>query len=140
MRDNPIKYHRKLLGLTQAELASKCQVTRQVVLLAEQGLFLAPPRSIVGDNDALKLDYHAWQIEQRHANRPLFRDLDVASWKELRLHFSKVGALGPLCRAMVYQRSLLQQFENKGWGAKNICATLRQCGLGEDSLERIFGA
>jgi hypothetical protein len=107
-----------------------------LVVLAEQGLFLAPPRSIVGDNDRLRIDYYAWQVEQRAANRPMFERLDVSSWKELRLHFE---TMGNLCRAMVYQRSVVVEFERRGWGATNICVALRQCGLGEDSVERIFG-
>ncbi len=136
MRPNPIKFARKNLGLTQAQLASKCQVTTQVVLRAEQGLFLAPPRSIVGDNDKLRIEYYAWVVAQRHANRPLFAPLNVGTWKELRLHF---GTLGSLTRAMVYQRSVLSDFEKSGWGATNICVALRQCVLGEESIERIFG-
>ena len=136
MRPNPIKLARKNLGLTQADLAQRCQITRQVVVLAEQGLFLAPPRSIVGDNDKLRIEYYAWVVAQRHANRPMFEHLDVGTWKELRLHF---GSLGNLCRAMVYQRSVLSDFEKNGWGATNICVALRQCGLGEESVERIFG-
>ena len=136
MRENPIKFARKSLGLTQTQLAQRCQITRQVVVLAEQGLFLAPPRSIVGDNDKLRIDYYAWVVEQRAANRPMFEKLEVATWKELRIHFE---TLGNLCRAMVYQRSVLSEFEKRGWGATNICVALRQCGLGEDSVERIFG-
>ena len=136
MRENPIKLSRKNLGLTQEDLASRCQCSRQVVVLAEQGLYLAPPRAIVGDNDKLRLDYYAWVVERRAANRPMFKDLDVKSWKELRLHFQ---TMGNLTRAMVYQRSVLSEFEKRGWGATRICVALRQCGLGEKSVVRIFG-
>src|SRR5690349_20177449 len=93
LRTNPIKLARKNLGLTQAQLAQRCQITTQVVLRAEQGLFLAPPRSIVGDNDKLRLDYYAWVLERRHANRPLFEHLEVSTWKELRLNFGTLGSL-----------------------------------------------
>jgi hypothetical protein len=90
----------------------------------------------VGDNDKLRLDYYAWVLERRAANRPMFEHLEVNNWKELRLNF---GTLGGLARAMVYQQSVLSDYEKRGWGSTNICVALRQCGLGDGSIERLFG-
>jgi transcriptional regulator with XRE-family HTH domain len=84
-RVNPLKRARQNLGMSQAQLASKAQVSPQAILKYEQGLYQEPSKAILlalwnvaEDKDvvlslaALTKDYHEWRIIHQAAQRWLF--------------------------------------------------------------------
>lgn len=156
MRTNPLKAKRQQVGLSQAELAAAASVTRQVVVLAEQGLYKQPPPSLMralcrtGVNSnfgykeqaVLLAEYAGWVETQRYAHAHLFRDVDLRlaandRWDALKSQV--LNALGTrskqaFCRALVYQPSLIKEFEKYGRGSASIFAALRQVQLPDAQL------
>ena len=150
MRTNPLKAKRQQVGLSQAELAAAASVTRQVVVLAEQGLYKQPPPSLMralcrmdfSSQAVLLAEYAGWVENQRFAHAHLFRDVDLRlaandRWDALKSQV--LNALGTrskqaFCRALVYQPSLIKEFEKYGRGSASIFAALRQVQLPDAQL------
>lgn len=147
MMGNPIKVKRQQLGMTQAELADSATVTRQVVVLTEQGLYKQPPESVIrvlcrmdfSSHAIMLANYAGWVESQRYAHQHLFRpvDLRIAAndrWAALKNQVAGKSQQG-FCRALVYQPSLIREFEKFGRGSAGIFAALRQCGLPNAQVE-----
>lgn len=154
---NPIKYRREYKKLTQDQLAKAAGVTRQVVTLAEQGLYNSPPESLIvalvppiegtfsGALDAadrravLRADYLTWVNQKRYENQHLFRNVDLRlarkghEWFTLKNQVSGKSAQA-FARALVYQPSLIKEFEKYGRGSASIFAALSQVGLEQDQI------
>lgn len=71
---NPVRNYRELNGLSQAELASKCNCTPQVILLVEQGVYTTLPPIIKRVTHSTDAEYHDFQVETRRTNRAIFEE------------------------------------------------------------------
>ena len=152
MMDNPLKSLRERLKLTQAEVAAKAQVTRQVVVLSEQGLYSRPPASVLAAlsraslsddymQEALMLAaYIAWVNEKRFNNRHFFCKVDLSIAKPghrfstLKNQVAGTNNLA-FCRCLVYQPSLVREFERKKTGAGSIFSALKEVGVSDYDRE-----
>lgn len=148
MRINPLKAQRLKLGLTQDQLASASGVTRQVVTLAEQGLYIQPPVSLLealrelgAKVDLVRLDWSTWVIEKRWDNAPKFYKVELRGaknpWATLKHQVSGTSMSG-FCKALVYQGSLVREFEKFGTGASGIYRALAHCGLSGEQIEELL--
>ncbi len=151
MMPNPVKAARTQAGLTQAELAEKAQVTRQVVVLTEQGLYKQPPESVIRvlcrldftSHAVLLANYAGWVESQRYSHQHLFRPVDLRitpgdRWAALKSQVAGKSQQG-FCRALVYQPSLVREFEKFGRGSAGIFSALRQCGLPNTQVKLLVG-
>jgi DNA-binding XRE family transcriptional regulator len=152
MIENPIKRLRVQLRLTQTELAVKAQVTRQVVVLSEQGLYAHPPAKVVAAvsrasltddwtaESVLVANYMSWINQKRADNRHLFCKVDLSIAK-LGHRFStlkdQVAGKNNLafCRALVYQPSLVREFEKKRTGSQSLFGALKEVGVTDRDRE-----
>jgi len=146
MNENPLKQLRCRLRLTQQELAAEAQVTRQVVVLSEQGLYAQPPARLLGaisraslsddwtSEGVLTASYKCWIEAKREANQYLFKyvDLSIAKpgkrFSTLKNQVSGTNNLA-FCKALVYQPSLIREFEKKKTGAQSLFRALAQVGV-----------
>lgn len=146
---NPIKVKRHELQLTQNELAEKAGVTRQVVVLSEQGMYKVPPESLLRTlcrmdftaHAVLLANYACWVTNQRFAHRDLFMRVDLRlagkdKWAYLKHQVAGKSQQG-FCRALVYQPSLIREYEKFGRGSAGVFAALRECGLEGNQLEQL---
>lgn len=152
MIENPLKSLRERLRLTQAEVATKAQVTRQVVVLTEQGLYNRPPAKVLAalsraslsddyKQEALLLaSYIAWVNEKRFSNQHFFSKVDLSIAKPghrfstLKNQVSGTNNLA-FCRCLVYQPSLIREFEKKKTGASSIFSALKEVGVSDFDRE-----
>ena len=138
---NPIKLKREQLQLTQLELADKAQVTRQVVVLCEQGLYRVPPEGLCRvlcrmdftSQAILLANYACWVNHQRASHAHLFSKVDLRisgadRWAALKNQVAGKSQQG-FCKALVYQPSLIREFEKFGRGSAGIFRALSECGL-----------
>lgn len=154
MIENPLKALRQRVGLTQAELAGQAGVTRQVVVLAEQGLYHRPPAKVlealtaaclragidvggVRSSGLITANYLVWVDQKRAANAGLFGQIDLRLCKSsdkfayIKSHFPSNLAF---CRALVYQPSLVREFEKKKTGVAGIYSALSAVGIDTGEL------
>lgn len=151
---NPLKFRREYLELTQDQLASKAGVTRQVATLAEQGLYIQPPSRLIevlaGPNpearQVLIANYLAWVNQKRYENQHLFLRVDLEltkagkhPWFTLKNQVAGKSNQA-FCRALVYQPSLIREYEKFGRGSINIFSALRQVGLEDKEIGILSGA
>lgn len=149
---NPIKLKREQLQLTQAELAASAQVTRQVVVLCEQGLYKTPPESLLRtlcrmdftSQAVLLANYACWVTHQRVAHQHLFSKVDLRiarddRWAALKSQVAGKSQQG-FCRALVYQPSLVREYEKFGRGSAGIFRALSECGLSANQMELLSDA
>jgi len=159
--ENPLRELRVELALTQEQTAQIAGVTRQVVLGAEQGLYAVPPRSLVDalttliggtgrPDDLLRQiiedKYYDWVSKKRAANRKYFAGVDLSgpgilnkkqAWEHLKLKVAGTGSgysTRMFCIRLVYQQSLIREFEKYGRGRAGIYRALTECGLGAEQL------
>jgi len=148
MIENPIKHLRLALNLTQQELAAKAQISRQVVVLSEQGLYSRPSAKLLATlsraslsddwrSEALLLaDYMAWVNQKRADNQGYFRKVDLSLSKPghrfscLKNQVAGTNNLA-FCRALVYQPSLIREFEKQKRGAQSLFEALKQVGVSD---------
>lgn len=149
MIENPLKTLRQRVGLTQAEVAAQAGVTRQVVVLAEQGLYHRPPAKVVAaltaaclragidvggvrSSGLITANYLVWVDAKRSSNSFRFQDIDLRLCKSsdkfayIKGHFKSNL---DFCRALVYQPSLVREFEKKRTGVAGIYAALSAVGI-----------
>lgn len=154
MVENPIKRLRQRVGMTQAELAGQAGVTRQVVVLSEQGLLHRPSPKVLEALTAACLragiDFHhtngqalitaeylLWVDAKRSENKHQFNKIDLRLCKSsdkfayIKSHFDGNMAF---CRALVYQPSLVREFEKKRTGVAGIYSALRAVGVDPNEL------
>lgn len=149
MIDNPIKVLRQRVGLTQQELASQAGVTRQVVVLAEQGLYHRPPAKVleaitaaclragidcggVKSSGLITANYLVWVDAKRSSNSHLFAKIDLRLCKSSdRFGYikSQFDSNMAFCRALVYQPSLIREFEKKRTGTASLFSALSAVGI-----------
>ena len=148
MIDNPLKTLRQRVELTQAELAGQAGVTRQVVVLAEQGLYHRPPAKVlealtasclragidcggVKSSGLITANYLVWVDQKRSSNSHLFSEIDTRLAKGNKFKYIKGHFKSNLdfCRALVYQPSLIREFEKKHTGVAGVYAALRAVGI-----------
>lgn len=167
--ENPYRIIRKSLELTQIQLASLSDLTPQVVLRTEQGLFATPPSSLTQSLASLLILSPSATpeipelLEAFSASRLSHLDRSTrvillskslvesySLWIEgaRRAHNKYRGGIlfdwpgdWPLIKAllggtvagaavqMVYQISLLQEFEKHGWGSSGVKAILETLGF-----------
>jgi len=136
MRTNPYALARQSCGMTQKRLANLSSVTPQVITNLESGLFYKPPVSVqqtfqglIGD-EALSLPraYRKWQRLERasHAEDVATRPIDQG-WIAFRGE-----SLRGFCRQIVYQPSMLQEYERLGRNRLSLNYALRDCGVSRD--------
>lgn len=145
---NPVKFHRLAQHLTQDQLARRSGVTRQVVTLAEQGLYNSLPSSLVEtlttDQDQLHLraEYLTWVNQKRYENQYLFYKVDLSlakqnhEWSTLKNQVAGRSQQA-FCRALVYQASLIREFEKFGRGWNNICSALVEVGVSPSDINKL---
>ena len=128
--------------MTQAELAEYAQVTRLVVLRAEQGLYIQPPTAVLRALGAVDYsliatitqDYRNWVRSERYANRYKFElavgrlKADGSTFTEFRkrVHPSRAG----FAKILVYPISLIEKFEENGSCAESLQIAFDEVGLG----------
>lgn len=155
MIENPLKTLRQRVGLTQQEVATQAGVTRQVVVLAEQGLYHRPPARVlqtltaaclragidVGGTKSSGLitaNYLVWVDQKRTCNSHLFQNIDLRLAPVGRDKFDYIkkqfASNMEFCRALVYQPSLVREFEKKRTGVAGIYAALRAVGIDPNEL------
>ena len=142
------------MGLTQDQLAKRAGVTRQVVTLAEQALYKQPPLSLIetlaGPNpearQVLVMNYLAWVNQKRFDNAHLFSKVDLEltkagkhPWFTLKNQVAGKSAQA-FCRALVYQPSLIREYEKFGRGSIEILSALKQVGVGDKDIGILSGA
>lgn len=145
MSKNPFRSKREVLMMSQQELADEVGITRQVIANLEIGLFKVPPvrvlryicRQDYSDPEYLTRLYDQWVSEQRHAHQHLFAKVDLRladgdTWIALKNQVSPKSNNG-FARALVYQPSLLSDFEKYGRGSSGIMRALLEVGLSEDN-------
>lgn len=163
MMENPLKALREILDLTQQELAASAQVTRQVVVLNEQGLYARPSPKLLGElsrrslrrgyfqdlvtppdeitvESILFANYMTWVNDKRASNRHLFCRVDLSLSKPgHRFSTLKNQVAGTnnlqFCRALVYQPSLVREFEKKRSGSQSLFSALREVGVSDYDRE-----
>lgn len=155
MSDNPIKRLRQRVGMTQAELAGQAGVTRQVVVLLEQGLSHRPSPKVLEaltascmragiDFDHTKgqalitAEYLLWVDQKRSENKHLFSKIDLRlcdRQDKFAYVKSQFSSNLDFCRALVYQPSLVREFEKKHTGVAGIYSALRAVGIDPSELE-----
>lgn len=157
MIENPLKSLREALNLTQQELAVSSQVTRQIVVLNEQGLYARPSPRLLGElsrrslrhgyfqdlvsgpseitvESVLFANYMAWVNQKRAQNQHLFCHVDLSLAKPghrfstLKNQVAGTNNLA-FCRALVYQPSLVREFEKKKSGSQSLFTALREVGV-----------
>lgn len=140
---NPIKDKREQANLTQQELAARAGVTRQVITLCEQGLYKTPPEGVLRTlcrmdftaHSILLANYACWVNQQRANHAHLFSRVDLRITKSDRWSALKNQVAGKsqqgFCKALVYQPSLVREFEKFGRGSAGIFRALSECGLSE---------
>lgn len=135
---NPIKYERTLRSLTQANLAAQAHVTPQVVLNAEQGLYQSLPLSILLTLDLDPDEYRSWVTAQRFRNQHQFDRRVIRSRDWLTFRLSVSPSFRGFCRLLVYQLSLLRDFElHKQRNNASLSEALSQVGLTNDELRTL---
>lgn len=145
MSKNPFRAKREVLMLSQQELADEIGITRQVIANLEIGLFKVPPvrvlrylcRQDYSDPDFVTANYAAWVTAQRWTHQHLFAKVDLRLadgdiWVALKNQVSPKSNNG-FARALVYQPSLLSDFEKYGRGSSGIMRALLDVGLSEDN-------
>jgi DNA-binding XRE family transcriptional regulator len=140
---NPIKIKREQLQLTQGELASAAGITRQVVVLSEQGLYKSPPESLLRvlcrmdftSQAVLTANYASWVTSQRWLHRDRFMRVGPGqvTWSALKNQVAGKSQQA-FCRELVYQPSLVREFEKYGRGSAGIYAALKECGFDVSQL------
>jgi len=154
MRPNPIRVARLDRALTQEALARHAGITRQVVTMTEQGLYHKVPVSLVWTLcdqaeqpdravERLTTDYRAWVAAKRADNRQYFTNITLAfannnhdAWYALRNQVAG-QSFSKFCQRLVYQKSLVREFEIYGRGQPGILRALAECGLSSDNLGRL---
>jgi DNA-binding XRE family transcriptional regulator len=154
MTENPLKTLRCRLGLTQQEVADQAGVTRQVVVLSEQGLYHRPPARVlealtaaclragidcggVKSSGLITANYLVWVDQKRSSNKHLFSKIDLRlcdsedKFAYIKRHFSSNMEF---CRALVYQPSLIREFEKKHTGSQGIFSALSAVGIDVGAL------
>ena len=109
---NPYKAARLEHNLTQNGLARIASITPSVVSNVEVGLFHTPPISLtqVFEDDSLPDKYLFWVHRQRIENQPLFHYSNIGNgWHPFRLSVNE--SFRGFCRHLVFQPSILQEFE-----------------------------
>lgn len=134
MLTNPIKQARLANSLTQRQLASLCNVTRDAVLKTEKGLYgsvppriLAPVAALLGcSENSLEKAYREFQRETRYENRGVLLRV-IANGAEFKgeryVDFRRrVGPVAGFCKLLCINPSQWDRLENKG-GADSFFRT-----------------
>jgi len=161
---NPYTLARKELSLTQSELATLANVSTQVVTNLERGLFYKPPSNVVHaihqaykDRDPYQSwnvqraaqTYTLWVTEERKSHSDKFPALahdcltdesntliNLWDWVDFR-HLVSPSFRG-FCRALVFQPSMLAEWEDRGLNKDAVRRALREVGYTEDSADIIL--
>lgn len=146
MDQNPYRRIRKQRNLTQKELALSAGVTPQVITNLESGLFYKPPVSVTNvitlydgalSEQELHLQYYLWVRELRSANGIVFQRGNLnQGWVNFRLSVHKT--FRGFCRQLVYQPSMLQEFEERNLNRPSLIEALRQVGLPDYMIGRLL--
>jgi transcriptional regulator with XRE-family HTH domain len=130
-KTNPFRLIRDQLGITQKTMSERSGVTIQVVTNLECGLYHKPPiaittylESIDPDNTMLELDYYKWVKDTRSDNSELFQSYltpnimespdSYNGWSWLSFRLTITPSFRGFCRLLVYQPSMLQEYEAIG--------------------------
>lgn len=124
--------------MTQKDLALEAGVTPQVITNLESGLYYKPPVSVTRtilvnahtglSEEELTLEYYLWVEELRESHSLLFQRSDLHhSWLAFRL--SVAGTFRGFCRQLVYQPSMLSEFEERNLNKPSLTEALRMVGL-----------
>lgn len=165
MTMNPIRARRLELNLTQAELAEMADVTPQIILRLEQGLFTRPMPSVLrqlcvgnssginsnGSNalSGLESAYDRWVMHERHSRLDTVNKVDWVliqhSFDPWTLFKRQLGLTSTTAAAkfLVYQVSLLQTFERSlktRWvkNGESLTIALQDCGVPSDKIRLLF--
>jgi hypothetical protein len=118
--ENPVRSSRRRLGLTQLDLASACNVSRQTVLRTEQGVYTSLPPSLgewlVSDVPGIYTAYHAWQRAKRRNSygrlvEPYTFDLSDNPFRRWR-HDSGLASRMGVCKDFCLHPAVVTKFEN----------------------------
>lgn len=141
---NPFRARRHSLGYSIEQVAFRAQVSRGTFDDLEVGLYRKPPPSALralasseSDADRLVSDYYHWVSLRRKENSLVFFEYDVKSFTE---YCDKIaGSLRGFCRALVVQRSLVQDYVRQGNNWDYIENCLWEVGLSGEFTEYLRG-
>jgi DNA-binding transcriptional regulator YiaG len=160
--ENPYKLSRQELGLTQKELAATSNVTVQVVTNLEKGLFYKPPKAIVRaiheayqtkkaywwDAERSHRMYTQWIREQRAINQPSFPPFHTlqphtlsgthqTTWDWVDFRHQVHRTFRGFCRMLVFQPSMLAEWEDRGLNRNTVRIALMDVGYSEIAADII---
>lgn len=130
---NPYRSERLAHGLTQLALARECGITSQVIGNLEVGLFYKPPISVTNyfDDPSLEQRYKVWVRNERALNALILERFlnqpNDTDWVTFRLAVSP--SFRGFCRIIVFQPSMLKEFEDRGINRGALNIALKQCGV-----------
>lgn len=134
---NPYKACRIQENRTQQEVATLCDITVQVVTNLESGLYYKPPPSIAALFNLSPNLYTEWVKEERIANSHYFDYADTHNgWRQFRLSVNPTSFRG-FCRHLVFQPSMLAEFEKYHRNSAALVEALRQVGITIEAVGRI---
>lgn len=139
---NPYKSARLELGLTQLSLARECSVTTQVIGNLEVGLYYKPPvsvDSVFNDKGYYLSDrYKVWVRNERGLNslkltQALNQPDDAyLNWDWVTFRTSITQSFRGFCRIIVFQPSMLREYELQGINRGALNIALKQTGVDRD--------
>ena len=125
---NPISKIRKELRLTQKELAQRANITEQVVLKAEQGLYPTLPPSLLRTTDylaglpqnSIENRYEAWideellKVKLPSASHHMVTDrINFVNWRSTVCGMNQVpDSVNSFCKLMKIHPYVIQKYES----------------------------
>lgn len=140
MANNPYAIARKSLNLTQSQLAQHAHCTVQVVTNLEAFLYHKPPISIANLFPDIPLNLYTECVkQQRIENSHLFDYANTHALTFRAFRHSVTPSFRGFCRALVFQPSLLAEFERYHRNTRILSNALSEVGLTRDAVTRLLG-
>lgn len=133
---NPYKAERLKRGLTQKQVATYSGVTTQVVTNLESGLYYKPPIRL-DPTQHLATSYRKWVRFRRQENSFMFNDYTLSDFEMFRI--SITPSFRGFCRLLVFQPSMLQEYEAYGYNRDALNKALKGVGIPRDNRTILLG-
>jgi DNA-binding XRE family transcriptional regulator len=133
---NPIRRARDSYGLTQKALADLLGVTPQVVINAEAGLFNSVPDSFLSVLHVTQESYKEWVYQKRRENSVYFEAaVTHMGWAVFKTSVSNTNR--GFCRCLVFQPSILREYEKYKRSKPLLAEALSDVGLDTSQLKEL---
>jgi hypothetical protein len=133
---NPVKRARVSYSMTQKDLSELLHVTTQVVISAEAGLFNSLPEGFIEVLHVTQDSYQEWVYQERRQNRPYFETaVTHLGWAVFKESVSNTNR--GFCRRLVFQPSILREYEHYKRSKPLLAAALVDVGLDRGQLSEL---